>query len=261
MNTVARLFVVLLLAPVFILTGGAPTSAGCGESVSLKNIDLSCVTPGAEAAPTGTSSPKEYELHPMCSIRVNGVCGEPLRCTNSDGQPGIFHSVTIDGEPAGRWCIGDAKIRDLGIITPGQVLTAMRRLDWPASPLVIQPPDGLTLVNFDTNFYTTGTEPVTRRVTLLGQQVTIEATPSEYAWDFGDEAILRTTEPGAPYPSLTVTHSYLSTGTYRPSLSTTYAGRYRVGGGAWQQIPGTVTIDGTAQDLRAIEAQPKLVGY
>ncbi|HWJ10313.1 MAG TPA: PKD domain-containing protein [Nocardioides sp.] len=126
---------------------------------------------------------------------------------------------------------------------------------------MIQPPDGLTLVNFDTNFYTTSTAPIARTVTLLGRQVTLEATPSTFHWTFGDGERLSTNEPGAPYPRLTVTHNYLRKGTYRPALGTTYTGRFRVGDGPWRQIPGTVTIDGTSQTLRAIEAQPKLVRY
>lgn len=146
-------------------------------------------------------------------------------------------------------------------LTVGLIRRAFAELRLPAGELVIQPPDGLTLVNFDTNFYTTSTAPIARTVTLLGQRVTLEATPATYHWDFGDGRKLSTSEPGAPYPRLDVTHSYLRTGTYRPSLSTTYTGRYRVGGGAWQQIPGTVTIDGAGRPLRAIEAQPKLVGY
>ncbi|MCX6399359.1 MAG: PKD domain-containing protein [Propionibacteriales bacterium] len=141
------------------------------------------------------------------------------------------------------------------------VQRAFARLDLPAAEHVIQPPDGLTLVNFDTNFYTTSTEPISRTVTLLGQQVTLEATPAEFQWSFGDGRSLTTTEPGTPYPDLTVTHNYERKGTYRPSLGTVYTGRYRVGGGAWQQIPGTVTISGAPQPIRAIEAQPKLVSY
>lgn len=144
-------------------------------------------------------------------------------------------------------------------ITPAQVRRAFARLPLPASTLVIQPPDGLTLVNFDTNFYTTSTASITRRVRLLGRPVTIEATPSEYDWQFDDGDSLATDEPGAPYPDLTVTHNYLRKGTYAPRLDTVYSGRFRVGNGAWQQIPGTVTIAGAPQRLRAIEAQPKLV--
>ncbi|MBS4752251.1 PKD domain-containing protein [Nocardioides sp. zg-ZUI104] len=127
--------------------------------------------------------------------------------------------------------------------------------------LTIQPPDGTTLVNFDTNFFTTSTAPLTRTVTLFGQPVTIEATPSRFRWNFGDGKPLTTTDPGAAYPDLTVTHSYQRAGIYRASLDTTYTGRFRVGTGAWRSIPGTVTITGATHELEAIEASPTLMGY
>lgn len=146
-------------------------------------------------------------------------------------------------------------------VTIADAQKAFGELKLAPGTLVIQPPDGLTLVNFETNFYTTDTAPIAKTVTLLGQQVTLEATPATYTWHFGDGTSTSTTEPGAAYPDLTITHDYQRTGDYGPSLSTTYTGRYRVGDGPWQTIPGTVTIDGPAQPLRAIEAQPKLVGY
>lgn len=146
-------------------------------------------------------------------------------------------------------------------VTVGMVRSAFAKLKLPGSELTIQPPDGLTLVNFETNFYTDDTGAITKRVRLVGQRVTIEATPSTFIFHFGDDLKLETTDPGAPYPRLRVTHSYLRKATYRPWLSTTYSGRFRVGNGAWQDIPGTVTIDGAKQRLRAIEASPKLVGY
>jgi hypothetical protein len=37
-------------------------------------------------------------------------------------------------------------------ITPQTVAQVWRRIDLPPSPLVIEPPKGTTLVNFDTNF-------------------------------------------------------------------------------------------------------------
>lgn len=147
------------------------------------------------------------------------------------------------------------------VLTPAMIRSAFAELPLPASTLVIQPPDGLTLVNFATNFYTPSTSAITRTVTLLGQRVTLEATPSRYRWDFGDGTTTTTDEPGAPYPRLDVTHSYLRTGTYRPRLATTYTGRFRVAGGGWRAIPGTVTIQGAPQRLRAIEATPTLVDY
>ncbi|MBS4752249.1 PKD domain-containing protein [Nocardioides sp. zg-ZUI104] len=146
-------------------------------------------------------------------------------------------------------------------MSASDVARAFGELKLPAGDLTIQPPDGVTLVNFDTNFYTTSTAPLSRIVTLLGQQVTIEATPSQFRWNFGDGQPLTTTDPGAAYPDLTVTHNYERTGTYQVSLDTTYTGRFRVAGGAWQEIPSTVTITGTAQELTAIEATPTLMGY
>ena len=108
---------------------------------------------------------------------------------------------------------------------------AFERLGWPPSPLVVQPPKGRTLVNFDTNFYTTNTHPTTQTVTLIGQPVTIEATPTEYGWHFGDgdgDGDLATSDPGAAYPDLRVTYRYQRVGTVRASVDTTYTGRYRV---------------------------------
>ena len=53
-------------------------------------------------------------------------------------------------------------------VTPGLVARAFRTIDLPASELGVQPPDGRTLVNFDTNFYTE--QPgFNRTVRLLGQ--------------------------------------------------------------------------------------------
>lgn len=185
---------------------------------------------------------------PNVTVQLSGdPCDGEVEVIEGDNPAGVFFCNTADPEEP--------------VLTAGMIRRAFAELRLPASTLVIQPPDGLTLVNFDTNFYTTSTRPLTRTVTLLGQRVTLEATPSTYHWTFGDGRELSTSHPGAPYPDLTVTHNYLRKGTYRPSLATTYTGRYRVGGGPWRSITGTVTIDGSGQPLRAIEAQPKLVGY
>jgi hypothetical protein len=141
------------------------------------------------------------------------------------------------------------------------VQRAFRRLSWPASELVVQPPKGRTLVNFDTNFYTANNHPTTRTVTLIGQRVTIEATPTAYAWHFGEGGEMTTTDPGAPYPDLRVTHRYPRVGTVAPSVDTTYAGRYRIGNGGWQTIPDTLTVPGSPIALEVVSATPHLVGY
>ena len=72
---------------------------------------------------------------------------------------------------------------------------------------------------------------------------------------------MTTDSPGAQYPKLEVTHNYLQTGRYSPSVDTTYAAEWRVGQGRWRPVLGTATIAGAAVSLRAIEARPTLVGY
>ena len=145
-------------------------------------------------------------------------------------------------------------------VTPGVVLAALRRIELPASELQVQPPNGETLVNFDTNFFTRQGE-FTRTVTLLGQRVELRIWPSQYRWVFGDGGSLASESAGAPYPDLQITHDYRSKGGVRPRVDTTYSARFRVNGGAWRDVDGTVTIPGAPVDLQVRTATPVLVGH
>ena len=144
-------------------------------------------------------------------------------------------------------------------VTPGLVLTELRRIGLPALRARTQPRDK-TLVNFATIFYA---EPqrFTRTLTLLGQSVDVEAEPTSYTWHYGDGSSATTSTPGAPYPAKDVTHSYTDAHTtVQPSVDVTYAARFRVGNGAWQSIPDSVTIAGPAVSLRISEATAVLSG-
>ena len=125
----------------------------------------------------------------------------------------------------------------------------------------MQPAGGTTLVNFPTNFYTDNATPTRQQVTLLRQRVLIEATPTTYTWHYGDGDSSSTDTPGAPYPTLDVTHDYRSVDTFQTRLDTTYTGRYQVNGGPWIAIPETLTVTGTTQALATVEASPTLVDY
>ena len=127
----------------------------------------------------------------------------------------------------------------------------------PPSRLVIQPPNGRTLVNFDTNFYTER-PAFTRVVTLLGQRVTLRIEPVSFTWHFEGGESSTTTTAGAPYPRLLVTHDYQQKGDYDPRVDTTYTATFRVGGGPWRPVPGSVTITGPTVALEAVEARPVL---
>ncbi len=139
------------------------------------------------------------------------------------------------------------------------VLNEIRRIGLPELQAKTQP-EGKTLVNFDTIFYTRA-QPFAATVTLLGQQVDIVATATEYTWHHGDGTSTTTASPGSPYPSKEITYRYSDADrTVRPRVDVTYTARFRVNGGPWQNIDETVTIAGPETALRVSEAKAVLSG-
>lgn len=246
--------------------------AGCEEAVDLANAGQTCTRGPAEVTSLYSSAESDgyrYRVRLWCATRISDeqCAGAATPCAD---PPDSFLYEVLRGDLAGgtawevvgRACLGAGDLASLGAITPEMVLTAFRRLTWPKADLTVQPPGGETLVNFKTNFFTTNTDPTTQNVTLLGTSITIEASPSTYAWHFGQgAAVERTAEAGRPFPNLEVTHIYEDAHeTVHPSVDVTYTGRYRIGNSAWIAIPGTVTVGGDPVDLAIIEGQPNLVG-
>jgi hypothetical protein len=242
----------------------ADAATGCSTQVEIGQVGAGCIKSGSETnAYIAAHSDHVFSVALACATD-NALCSDTPTC-RTDGADGQVYDVFEDGALLD-WqaCLTKQQARHLGGVTPAQVERAFHRLTWPASPIVVQPPKGRTLVNFDTNFFTTNTHPTTQTVTLIGQQVTIEATPTTYTWHFGsgaDDADLPTADPGAAYPDLRVTYRYTRVGDVHPSVDTTYAGRYHVGNGGWQTIPSTVTVPGPTVDLQGVSATPHLVGY
>jgi hypothetical protein len=202
-------------------------------------------------------------------IRVTQVqeCADASETDESDVDAIGVDDLNLSG--SNMFCIGQQGVGPGEIdcaeepaepqLTSGMVAEAFARVPLPPSQLIVQPPNGRTLVNFETNFYTE-TEPFTRSVTLLGQQVELSITPTSFAWRFGDGKSRTTSSPGSAFPDLEITHSYLRKGRVTPSVDTTYTATYRVNGGPSQPVPGIVTIAGSAVPLRVVTARPQLVG-
>lgn len=197
---------------------------------------------------------------PVCAVGGDQLCAEGDVCSDGSAMELSWFAYS-DGTTSTVWsnCPGEVESAAEPQVTPGLVSAAFRRLHLPASQLVVQPPNGRTLVNFRTNFYTERDE-FTRVVRLLGQRVELRIWPARFGWRFGDGVERWTTSPGDKYPHLEVTHRYLSKGRVAPSVATTYAAQFRVGGGPWRDVNGTVTIPGTPQGLRVVTARPVLVG-
>jgi hypothetical protein len=230
-------------------------AAGTGLlNVSAGSVDdSSCVS-----VAVGTDLPAgEWVSHPYCLAGGSATCEEFAECEDGTTMVQVTY-VTTGGDVLyqGQHCASDATAE----VTGGMVLNALRRLPLPPSDLIVQPPNGRTLVYFDTNFYTEAT-PLDRTLRLLGQRVDLRIWPSSYEWNFGDGEAIATESAGAPYPDLEITHSYTTKGQVGPAVDTTYAAEFRVNAGPWRPVPGTVTIPGDTVALEVVEATPTLVGY
>ena len=146
------------------------------------------------------------------------------------------------------------------------VQRAFKRVPLPAARLIVQPPGGKTLVNFDTIF-STDSRPFRRTVQLLGHEVRLQIRPTSFVWHFGDDSQpLSTTEAGRRYErglpmDSYITHQYEHANvTVHPRVDTTYSAEYSVDGQPFQPVIGTVTIDGAPVSLLVVEARPVLTG-
>ena len=138
-------------------------------------------------------------------------------------------------------------------------------MDLPEAPLEVQPPGGVTLVNFDTILHTDA-QPFTETVQLLNRQITFDIEPSEFTWTLGDGRTLTTTDPGRAWRAGLpmdeyVSHRYVEAGTVQLQLTTTWSARWRLPNGPWRPVAGTVEMTSPPQDLEVTTARPQLVSY
>ena len=135
----------------------------------------------------------------------------------------------------------------------------------PASEVAIQPPGGETLVNLDTIF-STQADSFSRTIGLLGHRVELDITPSEFRWVNGDGTVQVTDWAGKPWRKGTPLHEFIThryeqaDQAVQPRVDTTWTARYRVDGGPWQDVGGTVSITGEPFDLTVLSAAPHLSG-
>lgn len=206
-----------------------------------------------------------YEWRLACGNALTGTQqGGAQPCAGSTGCPPKQHlyrlwEVTPTVVPMGIQCAADTPKDPAPKLTAAMVARAFQHVPLPGLVTHVQPKDK-TLVDFDTIFYTDA-QPITRTVTLLGQQVRLQITPSRFTWSYGDGSEQTTSGPGAPYPSKEVTHRYPHAHTtVAAHVSVTWTAEYSVNGGGLQPVDGTVTTTGPDTGLRIAEAVPALSG-
>lgn len=145
------------------------------------------------------------------------------------------------------------------------VQQAFAEVPVPPAEIDVQPPDGETLVNFPTIFSTQAAE-FTESLVLLGYRVDLRISPASYTWVHGDGTRQTTDSPGRAWSkgvpmSEYISHEYEKTAKdLGVRVDVTWTADFRVDGGAWQPVNGTVTVTGPEEQLDVLEADPLLVG-
>lgn len=235
----------------------------CYEVADLYSTKVVCDYSGKSLKDAQAAEPSaDWQIYQLCKDGTSGqpeACANPRACT-IDGRTGTLYAVFSDGVRRGLACLTAGEAGDFKPSIRSVVIKTFATLDWKPSDMTVQPPGGKTLVNLDTNFFTTNTKRSTINVTLQGQTVSVSASPIAYRWNFGDGSSVTTSSPGAPYPSLDVAHAYERIDEVAVSVDTQYGdASFTVNGGPPEAIPSTIWVEGVAQDLAIVEALPQLV--
>lgn len=134
-----------------------------------------------------------------------------------------------------------------------------RRLLVAEPVLTMQPARGWVLVNQPTIVYSTD-DGQTLHTQLLGHPVTVRATPTSWAWDYGDGHSTTTKSPGHAYPHQDVWHTYSSLGTRRIGLTVTWTAQFQYDEyPGWRDVDGTATTSATTAPFTVEERRGRLV--
>ena len=121
-----------------------------------------------------------------------------------------------------------------------------------------------TLRGKETNVWAQA-ETQTFNLTMIGQSVTIKATPAAYTWDYGDGSTWGPTPVhGAPLHANRIgeqtqtSHIYAETGRLAINLTTHFNGSYTVNGGPELPIPGQGNIPSPPLPLTVWRAETHL---
>lgn len=197
-------------------------------------------------------------------IGLSELCpgGEPLELDVpcADGGERLDPLFRRPADGSGRWEVVDDGCPETAAEAVTLSVEEFRRLPLTASVPSFQPADGRNLVGMPLIVFT---DPAPQELvtTVVAVPVTVRATPTQFAWDFGDgSAPVVTADPGAPYPDHTVSHPYEQDGQYTVRLTTTWRGEFQVAGStAWQPVAGTATTASAPFTVTAEEAVPRLV--
>jgi hypothetical protein len=150
--------------------------------------------------------------------------------------------------------------RRANTVSEAQVIDELRAHALPHLRFITQPGKDDLILGLATNVYTIATKQ-TGALWFFDHtlRVEFETTPDRLDWVFGDGTGRRTSDPGSPYPSMDITHTYDHTGPYSARVDVTWGHvRFKVAGGEWQASSQHPTTLGIPVTLTVHELQTRL---
>lgn len=180
---------------------------------------------------------------------------------DSGGSGGSYSQCSEDPEPTAT--------TPPQVDIPGEALAAFKRVELPASTIIVQPPGGETLVNFKTLLSTQAERhQINVHLDKVKMDLVLEVWPSHFLWHHGDGTTQESTTPGLAWTEGAdvdaggfITHVYAQKlKAARVSVDTTWSAQFKAAGApAWRPVDGTVSIAGAPVTLTVREATPELV--
>ncbi|MHA7269050.1 hypothetical protein [Arthrobacter sp. HLT1-20] len=201
------------------------------------------------------------QVMPSCSTGTGSDQGKPgvaiYWYRASKASPSVWTYLS------GPECVYGEKPRDILAEIAAAIAREFQRT--PVAPATIgSQPGPHTLRGEETNVYA---DAATQSfdLTMLGQQVTITATPVAYTWNYGDGTIWGPTpHHGAPLhedrigEQTQTSHIYTATGRLGITVTTHFDGTYSVNGGPQLPIPGQGNIPSAPLGLTVWRAETRL---
>lgn len=150
--------------------------------------------------------------------------------------------------------------------TPVITITDLARFA-PAPTVATAEPGNVGIVDLPANF-TASAQTQVQTGELFGLPLTVRFTPRTYLYDYGDGTTATLTTPGRTWESLgqpqftptPTTHVYRERGDYIATVTIGYSVEIDLGAG-WVPLAGQMTIPGTPQAIRILEAHTALVAH
>lgn len=221
----------------------------------------------AEAPSTDGGSCEDcyWRLKPSCELGGLHLCRETMRCTDEDDpRPEMrtvydvmFRQGDSEWERISSFCMEDESdahdAADVGEEVRENWIAYVPELNPSAQPV-----KGKTLVGLDTIFHSgQPREMPEKTVPVYNFEIRLTAT-GRWFWTFEPGVSDVFDIPGSYHPDTAVSHVYLETGDYQPSVRTEWYGTFWVGDDGPFDIPEPATQGPEELPMRVVESSPVL---